>query len=396
MALHLRWQAAMSMTTGTQGGRDNRDMVLVVDDEPITRAGVAVAIGATGRAVVTCADIESAQLVVERMPVRSVVTDMRLTGPFSDDGLHFIDYVTRHAPQSRVVLMTGSASPELRAEAKQRGAIAVLEKPFTSAQIDAVLRGDDSIASVLPDIIDVPPIEDVLNGSGLYSVFQPIVDCSTAGTPTIGYEALSRLDTAGPLRAPEFLFEYTARKRRMIDLELRCAENSIGQAALLPASSNVFINVHPMVLADARLSAGLAAAAERNGVSPERIVVEITEQAAMTDVSSTLANIDTLRALGVRFAFDDVGIAYSHLLHLERVRPAFMKISQEFGSDFHQQDFKGKIVRNVVSLARDFGCEVILEGVETEEVATAARALGIRYLQGFLYGRPERAEGWAK
>ncbi|HEX6177141.1 MAG TPA: EAL domain-containing response regulator, partial [Thermoanaerobaculia bacterium] len=296
------------MTTRIESGRDHRDIVLVVDDEPITRAGVAVAIGATGRAVVTCADIESAQLVVERMPVRSVVTDMRLSGPFSDDGLHFIDYVTQHAPQSRVVLMTGSASPELRAEAKQRGAIAVLEKPFTSAQIDAVLRGDDLVSSALPDIIDVPAIEDVLSGSSLYSVFQPIVDMRAEGS-TIGYEALSRLDTAGPMRAPEFLFEYSARKRRMIDLELRCAENSIRQAALLPDSSSIFINVHPMVLADVRLTAGLTASAQRNGIDTSRIVIEITEQAAMSDVAATLTNIDALRALGCRFAFDDVGIA---------------------------------------------------------------------------------------
>ena len=115
-------------------------MVLVVDDEPITRAGVAVAVGATGRTVVTCGDIESAQMVVERMPVRSIVTDMRLTGPFSIDGLDFINFVNLHAPQSRVVLMTGSSSPELQREARQRGAVAVLEKPFTAAQIDAVLK----------------------------------------------------------------------------------------------------------------------------------------------------------------------------------------------------------------------------------------------------------------
>ena len=97
---------------------------------------------------------------------------------------------------------------------------------------------------------------------------------------------------------------------------------------------------------------------------------------------------------GFRFAFDDVGIAYSHMLHLERVRPAFMKISQEFGADFHRNDFKAKIVRNVMALAEDIGCDVILEGVEDPRVVDAARAIGIRYVQGFLFGRPQRAGTW--
>jgi EAL domain-containing protein (putative c-di-GMP-specific phosphodiesterase class I) len=370
------------------------EMVLVVDDEPATRAGVAVAVGSTGRTVVTCGDIESAQMVVERMAVRSVVTDMRLTGPFSDDGLRFIEFVARHAPQSRVILMTGSSSPELAREARQRGAFAVLEKPFTAAEIDAALSGDDLDSTAMPDIIDVPQIEDILTGTRLYSVFQPIVSIDTPETATFAYEALARVDTPGPMRAPEFLFEYSSRKRCMTDLELNCLENSVRDGALLAPSTTIFINLHPFVLADRRIVDGLQAATARHGLSPDRVVLEITEQAAIREVAATLANIDALRGCGFRFAFDDVGIAYSHLLHLERVRPAFMKISQEFGADFHRHEFKAKIVRNVMSLARDFGCDVILEGVEDPRVVDAARALGIRYVQGFLFGRPQRAKVW--
>lgn len=369
-------------------------MVLIVDDEPATRASVAVAVGSTGRRVVTCGDIESAQMVMERMPVRSVVTDLRLTGPFSDDGLRFIEFVIRHAPESRVVLMTGSSSPALRQEAQLRGAVAVLEKPFTAAQIDAVLSGDDKGRTALPDIIDVPQIEDVLSGTRLYSVFQPIVSIDSVEPLTFGYEALARVDTPGPMHAPDFLFEYSSRKRCMTELELQCMKNSVRDGASLPAAASIFINLHPAALADRRIVDGLRAAAVRHGLAPERVVLEITEQSAIRDVVQTLDNVDALAASGFRFAFDDVGVAYSHLLHLERLRPAFMKISQEFGADFHRSEFKAKIVRNVVALAADFGCDVILEGVEDPRVVDAARALGIRYVQGFLFGRPQRASAW--
>jgi EAL domain-containing protein (putative c-di-GMP-specific phosphodiesterase class I) len=371
-----------------------KEMVLVVDDEPITRAGVAVAVGATGRTVVTCGDIESAQLVIERMPVRSVVTDMRLTGPFSIDGLDFINFVTRHAPHSRVVLMTGSLSPELQREAKQRGAFAVLEKPFTTEQIDAALRDDHAVPSDMPDIIDIPHIDEILSGSALYSVFQPIVSLDGPAPTVVAYEALSRLNTPGPLRVPEFLFEYSVRKSRMTDLELRCIDNAMREGARLDAGARIFLNVHPVVLAERRVVDGIEAAAARYGVDPRRLVIEITEQAAMRDLPSTLRHIDALTSLGCRFAFDDVGVAYSHLRHLERVRPAYMKISQEFGADFHRQEFKSKIVRNVANLARDFGCEVILEGVETGDVAQAALEIGIGLAQGYLFGRPALASTW--
>jgi EAL domain-containing protein (putative c-di-GMP-specific phosphodiesterase class I) len=372
-----------------------RDMVLVLDDEAMTRAGVAVAVGSTGRTVITCGDIESAQLVIERMPIRSVLTDMRLSGPFSDDGLRFIDFVTRFYPESRVVLMTGTYSPELGREAENRGAFAVLEKPFTTSQIDAVLARAESVADDAIDIIDVPQLEDVLDGSRLFSIFQPIVSLEGERESAFAYEALTRVDTAGPLRVPEFLFEYCSRKRRITDVELACVGNAIRDGATLPQHALLFVNMHPAVISERRIVDGLIAATTRHALSPGRVIIEITEQSALRDLGDSLRNIDELRAAGFRFAFDDVGMAYSHLLHTERIQPAFMKISREFGNDLHASTFKQKVVRNVLHLAGDLGCEVVLEGVEKRESLDAARALGIRYVQGFLFGYPERAAVWS-
>lgn len=368
-----------------------RDMVLVLDDEAITRAGVAIAVGSTGRTVVTCGDIESAQLVIERMPVRSVVTDMRLTGPFSDDGLRFIDYVSRFHPESRVVLMTGSFSPELKAEAEHRGAFAVLEKPFTTSQIDAVLARAESAGSEAIDIIDVPLLDDILSDSRLFSVFQPVVSIAGGEEPIFAFEALTRVETAGPLRVPDFLFEYSSRKGRVTDVELSCVENAIRDGVTLPGNPLLFVNMHPAVLSEHRIVDTLLSAAARHQLAPARAIIEITEQAALRDLAVSLRNIDELREAGFRFAFDDVGMAYSHLLHTERIQPSFMKISREFGAELHVSDFKMKIVRNILRLAEELGCEVVLEGVERREALDAARALGIRYAQGFLFGYPERA-----
>lgn len=102
--------------------------------------------------------------------------------------------------------------------------------------------------------------------------------------------------------------------------------------------------------------------------------------------------IEALRALGVRFAFDDVGSALSHLPRLDAVRPSFLKISQDFGTNFEQHPTRENIVQNLHRLAVDIGAELILEGIESGQTAEAARNLGIRYGQGFHFGRPAAAE----
>jgi len=100
---------------------------------------------------------------------------------------------------------------------------------------------------------------------------------------------------------------------------------------------------------------------------------------------------DELRAHGVQFALDDVGSSYAHLDQIARIRPSYLKISQEFGTNFEKNPSRKKIIRNIQSLAHDFECEIIVEGIETEETSQAATDLGARYAQGYLYGRPNEA-----
>jgi EAL domain-containing protein (putative c-di-GMP-specific phosphodiesterase class I) len=86
-----------------------------------------------------------------------------------------------------------------------------------------------------------------------------------------------------------------------------------------------------------------------------------------------------------------VGTSYSHLDLISRIRPTYLKIGHEFGTGFEKDPARKKIIRNIQLLARDFECEVILEGVETAETSRAAADIGARYAQGFFYARPADA-----
>jgi EAL domain-containing protein (putative c-di-GMP-specific phosphodiesterase class I) len=169
-------------------------------------------------------------------------------------------------------------------------------------------------------------------------------------------------------------------------------QQGLRAGASLASSAPLFLNVHPEVFSSGpRLRDAVISSARTSGVGLNRIVLEITEQASLGSDRKVLETIAHLKTVGVRFAFDDVGIAYSHLPLIDKIRPTFLKISQNFGTGFETDNTKTKIVRNLISLASDFDCELILEGIETASTAKAATDLGIPFGQGFYFARPADA-----
>lgn len=373
-------------------GHTESQFVLLLDDDILITEGLAAGLERPGRTVVTCNDIESAELIVERFQPSHIVADIRISGQFGFEGLDLIRHAKRHAPESRVILISGNAPEDLQMEASQRGAVAFLQKPFTVEELDSML--DVIAASPLTRMADergvirMPMLEEILASNELRPFFQPIVALDGTGRH-IGYESLARYRTDTPLRNPVMLFQYAARKQRVADLEFACWKSTLEAAPQLPADSLLFMNVHPDALASGPLlTEAIVGDAGRNGVALERIVLEITEQGSLKDTPLLMRTVDELRDLGVRFAFDDIGVAYSHLPFIGKIRPSYLKISQDFGSSFETDTTKTKIVMNLRSLARDFNCDLILEGIEHFSTAQAAAELKIPLGQGFYFGRP--------
>ncbi|HEY2829929.1 MAG TPA: EAL domain-containing protein [Thermoanaerobaculia bacterium] len=370
--------------------------ILLIDDDRIITEGLGEALQRDGRTIITCNDIESAELIVEKLHPSHVVSDVRLSGPFAFEGLDFVRFVRRHAPESHVVLMSGQASDAMLQEGSERGAVAFLRKPFEVRELDALLDHNESrragAASDHP-IIRMPLLDELLAGEDLRPMFQPIVSLDESRR-VIGYESLARLRTDSPLRNPELLFRYAARKERVTDLEIACLDATMRAAASLPAAALIFMNVHPLAFQDgSRLIDHLEKGVASYGLDAARFVLEITEQASLPTGPRLMETITAIRNLGMRFAFDDVGVAYSHLPYIDLVRPSFLKISQDFGSDFEADETRTKIVKNIASLAADFGCQTILEGIEETATARAAEALDIPLGQGYLFGRPREMSG---
>jgi EAL domain-containing protein (putative c-di-GMP-specific phosphodiesterase class I) len=363
--------------------------VLIVDDDPIIGEGLSMALEKPGREMILCRDLESAQLIVERLCISCVVSDVRLTGPFRFEGLDFIHYVNTHSPESVIVLMTGAATEELTTEALARGATAVLSKPFEVAALEALIG--DPCSYEQSRLTTMPSIDEIASSAALVPWFQPIVDLS-AGQRAYGFESLARFDDDSILRFPDALFAYAARTGKIVDLELACIRSTFARCAPLTRDgAKIFVNIHPAVVGNALLAATLDEMVVTSGIAAAQVVLEITEQQSLGEARAVAAECGALRARGFSFALDDVGIAYSHLAHIDAIAPLYLKVSQEFGGSFERDATKTKIVRNMLSLARAFGCQLVLEGIETAATRDAARDEGITLAQGYFFGHPAPA-----
>jgi EAL domain-containing protein (putative c-di-GMP-specific phosphodiesterase class I)/ActR/RegA family two-component response regulator len=361
--------------------------ILIVDDDPAVGLGLAVALERDGRRIIVCRELESAQIILGAEPVTDIVTDVKLSGPFRFEGLEFITEIMNVAPSARVILMTGHISDELAADAERRGADAVLSKPFGTEALEPLLNEPSGDAP--PSLVIVPTMDEIIASSDLRPRFQPIV--SLADRSIHGVESLARFRAGAPFERPDLLFAYAARRNDVARLEAACIETTMREAVTFPESLRLFLNVHPAALDGISIAATLAASARKSGIDLSRVILEITEQQEIRQHPALFDAIEQLRTLGVRFAFDDVGVAYSHLPLIEKIRPSYLKISQLFGTQFESDPTKTKIIRNIVALGAEFSCDVIIEGVEDESTESAARDLGIKFGQGYLFGRPADA-----
>ncbi len=370
-----------------------RDCILLIDDDQSVTDALSLLLERNGRTTIVCADLESAELALAHYAVTHIVSDVQFSGSFGFEGLHSVEHLRSLRPGCPVILMTGYATDALRAAALAHGASAVLAKPFDLTELEEALGCHEQIPGEY-EVVRIPSIEEVLHGGILDAAFQPIVQL-TSGHPTYAFEALTRIEGTWRLGGPAELFSYAARRARLTDLNLAALQRAVHHAVYLPPDAAIFINVDPTVFSGMAIVSSLRNATSDAGIALDRIVLEITERSAFTNCEDASRVFDALRDLGVRFALDDHGSAYSHLSIISCIRPAFFKISQSFGTAFEEDETKERIVRHVAALARDFGARTILEGIECSATATAAIAAGVNLGQGYHFGRPSAASRWS-
>ncbi len=232
------------------------------------------------------------------------------------------------------------------------------------------------------------PFKTLLEGGSLSALFQPIVDNRTGAIH--GYEALIRGPSDGPLHAPHVLFAVAQQEGLLVQLDRICAQTQLARFAELELPGRLFVNLTPQSLFGTELSpARLSELARAAGLSPDRVVLEITENGPLGDLARLRSVASSYRDQGFAIAIDDLGAGYSGLRQWSELRPEYVKIDRHFVQAVHEDTAKRQFVRSIAEIARTVGSRVVAEGIESDDELRALRGLGIDFVQGYLFAKPK-------
>ncbi|WP_105467432.1 EAL domain-containing protein [Escherichia coli] len=159
--------------------------------------------------------------------------------------------------------------------------------------------------------------------------------------------------------------------------------------AMLPRDFRLAVNVTPALLAEREFTQMCLALAEHDNV---HLILEMTEQQPFFMDRQTEQVLARLSDAGVAFALDDFGTGCSVLSYLKHFPVSYIKMDRSFTQDILSDRTSRHIVESVVGLAEKQGIATVAEGVETQAQVNCLRSLGVDYLQGFYFGRPEKVD----
>ena len=219
-------------------------------------------------------------------------------------------------------------------------------------------------------------LEAIIANRAFAPVFQAVVVLKTR--EIVGFEALTRF-TDGT--RPDLRFMDADRAGMSIRLETACIGEQLEAASWLPPGTWVSLNVSPSLAAAIVPLISALEHADRD------VVLEITEHVEIADYRKLVGALDLVRGRA-RLAVDDAGAGYAGLRHILELRPQFVKLDLSLVRNVDTDPARQAMVAGMAHFARNAGCELIAEGIETEEELTELARLGVSLGQGYLFGRP--------
>jgi len=230
-------------------------------------------------------------------------------------------------------------------------------------------------------------------------VYQPVY--SLADRSLVGAEALLRWRHPEHGDVAPTVFVDVAEQRGLIEeiggevLRQAIRDASRWQASTALLKPFVSVNVSPWQLRSNALVDLVASTLKSSTLPPEALHLELTETALIGDEPRVRGALASLRELGVRVWLDDFGTGFSGLSHLRRMAVDGVKIDQSFIADVLRDPDDLALATAIISMAHSLGMSVVAEGVEQEGQYALLRERGCDLAQGFLLGRPVRAEDFA-
>jgi EAL domain-containing protein (putative c-di-GMP-specific phosphodiesterase class I) len=236
----------------------------------------------------------------------------------------------------------------------------------------------------------VQELHHALQNGELAMHYQPIVDLATS--EIVGFEALMRWWHHERGWVPPDVFIPLAEQSGLIwELGSFALHDAMAAAStwgsLNPSGRRpyVSVNLSAQQFHEPRLVGVIEEVLTTYGVSPENLVIEITEGVMLRDAAEATNVISRLQERGVGFALDDFGTGYSSLSYLASMHPRVIKIDQSFVRPTQEGARNDALLETILSLGSKLSITMLAEGIETTAQLERLRNLGCELGQGYLF-----------
>jgi EAL domain-containing protein (putative c-di-GMP-specific phosphodiesterase class I) len=389
----LQTSATTARAKGASEAASSRK-VLVVDDDEALALSLKRVLGRVGFDVSVAHSAEQAVDALRLGSFDVILSDICLPRM---SGVELLRKVRERDLDVPVILMTGTPSVDTAMAAVSLGALQYLPKPTPKEIVVAAVERAwklRRIAEAKREALRVNPSERPAAGDlagldvsferalgGLWMAFQPIVDWKNRRL--FGYEALMRSQEP-TLPHPGAMLSAAERLDRLFDLG-RCVRAKAATAFdEAPAGTLLFVNLHTRDLFDPTLFETTAPLVRH----ASRVVLEITERAAVDDVNAVRERVARLRGQGYRIAIDDLGAGWAGLSSFAALEPEIVKLDMSLVRGVHESPVRQRVIASVATMCGEMGMDVLAEGVETEAERDCVAALGCSLQQGYLFAKP--------
>ena len=317
------------------------------------------------------------------------------------DGVEILRMLGEQQCRAGIVVMSGVGrriieSAESLAATLGLSIVDHLIKPFSIAQLEEIL-----LRSCKPEIargaksdrenpFDAADLSRAVDEEQFILHYQPQIELATG--KCLGVEALVRWQRPGyGLVAPDSFIEF-AEELDLIDdltwLILKRGMSEMGDVRDQDGESlSLSFNVSVLSLRHLSFPDSFIAIASEYGVSPEKLILEVTETGLIRDLSKTLAVLTRLRMRKVRLSIDDFGTGYAMMQQLRLIPANELKIDKSMVEHLDSESQR-VVVQKMIELSSALDMVSVAEGVETREQLEFLRAKGCDIAQGYLFSKP--------
>ena len=238
-------------------------------------------------------------------------------------------------------------------------------------------------------VVSADALHTALDRHEFVMAYQPKIHCNSGALA--GLEALVRWNRPGEGIIPPDSFISIAEEVGLIDaLTAQIFDQSLGWFSRTFPQGNVklSLNISAKSLVEIGMADHLSSLCHQNFLDPERIVLELTETAAMVDPMLSLDLMTRFRVKGFQLSIDDFGTGFSSMVQLVRLPFSEIKVDKSFVMRAMQSQEARTVIKSIIDLGHSLGMLVTAEGVEDAETLNYISGLGCDLAQGYLIARP--------